>query len=195
MNAIDLITSDHATVEQLFRSVEAGRSSGSAAQPVSNPSPADTATLVGTIVRELSIHAALEEQMVYPTLRLRVENGNALADAAIAEHQTVKNLLAQLEAMAPDGSGFDDTLAQLIANVRQHVQEEEAGILPQLRAKLSDQELELFGTLMGQAKGLMPTHPHPEIPGYATTQLLAGPWASIADRMRDFFEGLAPRRS
>src|SRR5947209_4174308 len=36
-----------------------------------------------------------------------------------------------------------------------------------------------------KAKSLVPTHPHPLVPGTATAQLVAGPWASIVDHVRD----------
>ena len=181
MNAIDLIKSDHQTVERLFGSYE------------SASGPEQKRTIVRDVVRELSMHAALEEQMLYPTARMRVQNGNALAETAISEHQTMKQLLAQLEGMDPSADNYDETVTTLMTHVRQHVEEEEGTLLPELQSRLSDQELVQFGFLMGQAKNLMPTHPHPEVPGYATAQLLAGPWASIADRMRDFFEALTPR--
>ena len=182
MNAIDVIKSDHQTVERLFGSFE----SASGAE--------EKGRIARDVVRELSMHASLEEQMLYPTVRVRVPNGNPLADTAIAEHQTLKQLLAQVETMDPTADAFDETMNRVITHTRQHVEEEETSLLPELQSRLGDAELQQFGWLMSQAMQLMPAHPHPEVPGYATAQLLAGPWASIADRMRDFFEALAPPR-
>jgi hypothetical protein len=45
--------------------------------------------------------------------------------------------------------------------------------------------LERLGTVVEEAKKVVPTHPHPLVPGTATAQLVAGPWASIVDRVRD----------
>ena len=39
--------------------------------------------------------------------------------------------------------------------------------------------------MVEKAKSLVPTHPHPLVPGTATAQLVAGPWASIVDHVRD----------
>jgi hypothetical protein len=45
-----------------------------------------------------------------------------------------------------------------------------------------------------RARGLMPTHPHPNLPGTAVAQLLAGPLASMADHVRDFVDSLKRSR-
>ena len=34
-------------------------------------------------------------------------------------------------------------------------------------------------------KKIVPTHPHPLVPGTATAQMIAGPWAGMVDRVRD----------
>ena len=38
---------------------------------------------------------------------------------------------------------------------------------------------------MEKAKSAVPTHPHPLVPGTAMAQLVAGPWASLVDHLRD----------
>jgi len=58
-------------------------------------------------------------------------------------------------------------------------------VLPSLRAGVDAQRLERMGELFEQMKPMLPTHPHPLVPGTATAQLLAGPLASVADRIRD----------
>ena len=42
---------------------------------------------------------------------------------------------------------------------------------------------------MEQAKKVVPTHPHPLVPGTATAQLVAGPWAATVDKVRDLLGG------
>ena len=41
--------------------------------------------------------------------------------------------------------------------------------------------------MVEHAKVVAPTHPHPLVPGTATAQLAAGPWASVIDKVRDLF--------
>lgn len=50
-----------------------------------------------------------------------------------------------------------------------------------------------MGRLAEKIKPLLPTHPHPLVPGAATAQLLAGPLLSVADHLRDFLGKLEDR--
>ena len=181
MDAITVLTNDHRTLETLFAEYE------SASTPEAKGDAVKRAT------RELSIHAALEEQMVYPAVRLRVDGGSGFANESIEDHQTIKRLLADLEKMQPSDAQYGEKVHALIEQVREHVAEEEGEIFPKLRSALGEQRLNQMGQLMERAKVLMPTHPHPWVPGTATAQLLAGPLASIADHLRDFVDGLRKR--
>jgi hemerythrin superfamily protein len=131
------------------------------------------------------VHAAVEEQFVYPVLRWKVDEGSGLADHAIDEHQEVKRLLADLEKMEPGTAEFSSQMDKLVTAVREHVSEEEGDVLPKLKAATDADLRETIGSLVENAKSVVPTHPHPLVPGTATAQLIAGPWASIVDRIRD----------
>jgi hemerythrin superfamily protein len=178
VDAIKQLTKDHRTVDDLFARFE------------SASRPEEKQDVAREFIRELSIHAALEEQLVYPAIRLRLEGGSKMANHSIQEHQGVKRLLADLEKLKADNPKFQEKAEALMRDVRKHVAEEEGEIFPKLREATSAERLDRMGQLMERAKGLMPTHPHPLVPGTATAQLLAGPWASIADHIRDFAESL-----
>src|SRR5512141_71679 len=83
--AVALLKADHRAIEQLFRRFE--RSHG----------PADRKRLADRIVRELSIHAAIEEELFYPALR-RLSNGDP-GDVlrALEEHHLAKLALSEIE--------------------------------------------------------------------------------------------------
>ena len=87
--------------------------------------------------------------------------------------------------MPADDPGRDAKVLELQQAVDHHVQEEEGELLPTLRTGLDADRLERMGELFEQMKPLLPTHPHPLVPGTASAQLLAGPLASVADRIRD----------
>jgi hemerythrin superfamily protein len=176
MDAITVIKHDHNEVEQRFLQFEAGTG--------------DPDEVVGDIVRLLSVHAAMEEQMLYPVVRAKVEGGGEIADHAIEEHQQVKRELADIEKLEVGSGELNTRMTALISTVRHHVEEEEGELLPKLQSSVDQHRLDQMGDLMERAKGLLPTHPHPLVPGTATAQLLAGPWASIADHVRDFVGGL-----
>ncbi len=173
MDVIDILTEDHREVEELFRRVHLS----SKAESIDE--------LTKQIVHDLSVHAAVEEQFVYPLVRMKVEGGGDLANEAIEEHQETKRLLADLEKLDAGSAEHRKTMDQLIAAVRHHVEEEEGDVFPGLRQAVEDKTLDRLGTLVEQAKKVVPTHPHPLVPGTATAQLVAGPWAAMADKVRD----------
>ena len=173
MDIVKLLTQDHAEVNQLF-----GRFSRSS-------KPETLKRLAKEIVHELSVHAAVEEQFVYPVLRWKVDGGGGLAEHAIDEHQELKRLLADLEKLDPAEAQFRSQMDRVVAAVREHVSDEEGDVLPKLRTATDADLREKLGTLVENAKSVVPTHPHPLVPGTATAQLIAGPWASIVDRIRD----------
>ena len=82
----------------------------------------------------------------------------------------------------------DDKVRELQQAIEHHVDEEEGTLLPSLRTRMDAERLEQMGELFERMKPLLPTHPHPLVPGTATAQLLAGPLASVADRIRDFVD-------
>ena len=63
MDAIALLKADHKTVEQLFRKYE----------KAGDQRPHAKRKLVDQLVHELSVHAAIEEQVFYPAVRARAE--------------------------------------------------------------------------------------------------------------------------
>ncbi|MBW3615195.1 MAG: hemerythrin domain-containing protein [Actinobacteria bacterium] len=176
-DVIATLEADHRRVEELFKSY--GLTTDEQRPQV-----------LADIVRELSVHAALEEQIVYPAIRAKLDQGSEEADHAIDEHQQIKQLLADLERLDIDTPEHNDRFEGLTAAVQEHVSEEEGELFPQLRAALDPNRLDQMGSLVDKARNLMPTHPHPNVPGTATAQLAAAPLASMADHIRDFLGGL-----
>jgi hemerythrin superfamily protein len=175
----ELIERDHRAVDALFAKYDAANLA------------VDRRQIVDEIRLALVPHAAAEEILVYPAVRRAAAAGDAHADHAIDEHQEIKELLAQLDDISGDESperaaDRDALVARLRRAVEHHVEEEETRVLPRLRLGSDQDDLDRMGTLFEQMKPLLPTHPHPAVPGTATAQLLAGPLASVADRIRDF---------
>ena len=177
MNVIQLLEKDHAEVDELFRRVNLSEK------------PESIDELTKQIVHDLSVHAAVEEQFVYPLIRAKVEGGNEMADEAIDEHQEAKQLLADLEKLDAGSAEHSATMEKLMDAIRHHVEEEENDVLPKLRDSVDGSTLDKMGTLVEQAKKVVPTHPHPLVPGTATAQLVAGPWAATVDKVRDLLGG------
>ncbi len=136
-DVIKLLEADHREVEDLFALAES--TSGAAKQQV-----------VAKIAAELTLHAEVEEQIVYPAMR---DAGlDSLVDEAEQEHSMVKELVAQLEAMDATTEGVDSVLAELKVNVRFHVEEEESDGFPLFRDAVDQAELQALATRVEEAK-------------------------------------------
>ena len=92
--------------------------------------PAQREALVQRVLKELSIHAALEEELLYPAAHGVAEEG--LVDEAEVEHESVHALIEQLEGMAPEDEKYAARFTVLCEYVLHHVKEEEGEMFPQL---------------------------------------------------------------
>ena len=171
-DAIELLQSDHAEVEQMFVQIE------------SMPESDSRTELIQGVIRELSVHAAIEEQVLYPAVREALPDGEALVQEAIDEHQQVKETLAAIErADAP--TERDQLLVTVMSNVRHHVEEEETELFTKLRTSIGASELQEMGGKLAAAKKLAPTHPHPNAPNTPPGNIVGGVAAAAIDKARD----------
>jgi hemerythrin superfamily protein len=146
-DALALIKSDHATVKDLFGGYKGlgDRALKSKTQTMER------------IVTELSVHASVEEQVFYPDVKRRVPGSKRLVDHGLDEHQELKETLARLQRMSPDSPEFDAVMRKVIADVTDHVKEEESELFPKLRKAMSKQELTDMAALMRTTKRAAPT--------------------------------------
>jgi hemerythrin superfamily protein len=142
-DAVALIKSDHRTVEQLFREFE---EAGDRAYKTKQQ-------LVEQIVRELEVHATIEEETYYPAVEAKAKSdGKDMVAEAVEEHHVVKVLLGELATMSAEDDAFDAKVKVLMENVRHHVEEEEQELLPQSEEILGKQELTRLGEEMAARK-------------------------------------------
>ncbi|MDA8289766.1 MAG: hemerythrin domain-containing protein [Actinomycetota bacterium] len=137
-------------------------------------------------LRELLVrHEVAEEVTLYPALRSEVAGGDKIADARIAEQQAAESKLAELEKMDPQSPSFLAELLQLRPAVLEHAKKEESDVLSRLQAALGPERLEDLGRAYALAMSSAPTHAHPHAPDTPPGNLILGPVAAVADRMRD----------
>jgi len=181
MDAIKLLTQDHRSVERLFKAYErAGERAIKEKQ-----------RLADQVVRELSIHASIEEQFLYPSARELSDKLNSQVLEALEEHHLAKATLAELEKMSPRDERFEAKMTVLIENIRHHVEEEEEDLFPKLRRLMDSAGLEVLGEAMEAAKKVAPTHPHPMAPDSPPGNIVSGVLASILDSGKDLVRGTA----
>lgn len=180
MDAITMLKDDHKAVEQLFKRFEK-------AGPRAH---VEKREIVDRIIEELSVHAAVEEQLFYPVARVTVPGTEDLALESIEEHGVVKWVLADLEKMSPEDERFDAKVNVLIEHVRHHVEEEEQDLFPKVRDELGRNDLNDLGEAMAKAKAVAPTHPHPRSPDTPPANFVVGTAAGVVDRVGDTVRGL-----
>ena len=147
------------------------------------------------VIKDLSVHDAFEEQVLYPTARAWLPDGEELVTEALDEHQGMKEDLALLEKCLPDSEKFDALMMRIEQEVRHHVKEEESagGILGQLRKHVSRNQLLEMAKLTRQAKQAAPTRPHPKAPNTPPANAIVGAVAALIDKMRNGLAGRALR--
>jgi hemerythrin superfamily protein len=175
MDAITLLKEDHRAVEAQFRRFE---QAGDRAHKTKR-------RVVDQIIEELSVHAAIEEELFYPATREARQETEDMVLESLEEHHLVKVILSELEGMDPTEERFDAKVTVLIENVRHHVKEEEQEMFPQVRAAVSRSELRDLGERMAEAKKTAPTRPHPHAPDTPPGNVVAGSLAAVVDAGKD----------
>lgn len=181
VDAITLLKNDHDTVEQLFKRFE----------QTGDRAHVQKRQIVDRIIEELSVHAAIEEQVFYPVARAAVPDTETIALESLEEHHIVKWLLSELVDMDPAHERFDAKITVLIENVRHHVEEEESDFFPKVRKQLGRNKLAELGETLADAKKSAPTKPHPRMPDAGPANVVAGAIAGVADRVGDNLSGIA----
>ncbi|MET0988457.1 MAG: hemerythrin domain-containing protein [Steroidobacteraceae bacterium] len=135
-DAVTLLKQDHRQVAELIDQVE----------------EAEDEKLEGIAARIcelLTVHAQIEEELVYPAAREALEDTDLVAEA-IVEHASVKELITKIEAMSSDDEEYKATVTVLGEYVKHHVKEEESEMFPQL--KETDLDLQVLGQNLAARK-------------------------------------------
>jgi hemerythrin-like domain-containing protein len=123
-----ILEQDHQEVDELFDQYTQAEEDIEDADDLS-----ETKTgLVAEICAKLTLHARIEEEIVYPELRAVIDQPELIDESEI-EHSTAKDLIAQLESMEEDDLERDLTVETLAQCIRAHVAKEENEIFPMAR--------------------------------------------------------------
>lgn len=142
-DAIALLKADHKKVSALFDDFEATRSS------------AKKKALVAQICQELTVHTTLEEEIFYPAVKAALRDKELVPEANV-EHASVKDLIAQVQGVEPDGEMYNARVKVMSEFVKHHVKEEQNEMFPKAQktrldmVALRDQMLARKEELMAQ---------------------------------------------
>lgn len=143
-NPLAMLAADHAYVKQMFaKCLQAESSMG-------------RRLLAQEICDNLKIHATLEEEIFYPTLReLGGEEGRQFVSQAIEEHQDIKDHIETVMHTDAENGEFQKNIEALQERVISHAEKEEE-IFPlakerlplgELAARMDMRRLQLLGTV------------------------------------------------
>jgi len=135
--------------------------------------------------RMLAIHETAEEQIVHPAVRRAGDAGERAVKERLAEEGAAKQALADLEKISTDDPQFDSKFTSFADDVLRHADAEEQENFPLLEAENDQDEMRRMAKLLETAERMAPTHPHPHGPDSALGNLVVGPFAAMADRVRD----------
>jgi len=145
---LQILHKDHRTVSELFF------------QYSQKDQDKEKKAIVAEIIKELTLHAKAEEEIVYPAVRNGEEDVEDLMDEADTEHHVVKFLLAELGEMSPKDDHYDSKVTVLCELVKHHVDEEEKEMFEKI--KLSDLDLDALGKEFLERKEALAKKPLPK---------------------------------
>ena len=125
-DAFVMLKADHQRVRDLFAQYEAAENVES------------KRTLAEHVFVELETHAQLEENIFYPAVNEGTDEGPDLVKDSVQDHETVHQLIQELQGMEHDTDEFDAKFQELIRKVEHHVSEEEAAMFPLAEQELSE---------------------------------------------------------
>ncbi|TAF10656.1 MAG: DNA nickase [Nostocales cyanobacterium] len=139
MNIQDVLRMDHNKVNILFTEL------------LQSDDPQKIQEYFGQIFKDLSAHAAAEEEVVYP--RVRPFYGDANTQELYDEQARWGLVFEQLRAISPSAPEFKDRLRQLWDEIGDHIRQEESTMFAAIRNNMSSAESEELATQFKAAKG------------------------------------------
>ncbi len=113
----DMLRKDHTKVKGLFKKFE------------KTDNAQEKQQIVDIALMELEIHAELEEKLIYPAIRPKI-NDEDLMDEALEEHHVVHGVIGELKKMKPSDERYDAKVTVLSELCKHHIKEEEEEMLP-----------------------------------------------------------------
>jgi iron-sulfur cluster repair protein YtfE (RIC family) len=154
MDALELLREDHVRTRHVMQAL--GKTEA----------PAARAQLFTLLERDLDLHEAIEEEILYPELQANPK-ATELVLERLEEHDVVHTLMGELDALPLDHVTWGARCRVMIENLKHHMAEEEGEIFPRARKILGRRRLAELGTRMVNRRGQRLTaafHPLP-VPG------------------------------
>ncbi|HEX6261829.1 MAG TPA: hemerythrin domain-containing protein [Actinomycetota bacterium] len=141
MDALKLLKEDHEKVKKILDELESTTERGVKTRQ----------DLFERLRRELDVHEAIEEEILYPALKEHPKT-KELALEAYEEHHVVDMVMEELEDVPFDDESWGAKLMVAKENLEHHIEEEEGEMFQQARQVFDDEELGELGDRMEARK-------------------------------------------
>jgi hemerythrin superfamily protein len=142
-DAIAILKQDHRKVRELLSQLE--ETTGRSIQKRQK--------LLAKIVREVKIHATVEEEIFYPAVREILSKKDAkLYFEALEEHHVVDLVIPEIEDTDPASDEFGGKAKVLKDLIEHHAKEEEKEMFPKVRESMKAEELQELGARIEERK-------------------------------------------
>jgi hemerythrin superfamily protein len=170
-DVVDLLLDQHRAIRQLC-------------EEVSSAEAADREQPFRSLLRLLAVHEAVEEELVHPYVRRRVEGASTAVAERVDEEREVNKMLVALDSLGPASPGFEELFPRFRTALLAHADKEESSEFAGLRTATRPAERTAMAAAVRVASALAPTHPHPGNES-ASRALLVGTPMAMMDRARD----------
>jgi len=141
MNAIKLLTDDHAKVKKLLTELDATTERGVKTRE----------DLFARIKTELTVHEIIEEEIFYPALKEHPKAKDIVLEG-YEEHHVVDTLMGELSTLPFDDETWGAKFTVMKENIEHHVEEEEGEMFDKARSVFESADLEDLGARMEKRK-------------------------------------------
>jgi Hemerythrin HHE cation binding domain len=169
--ALDVLAREHHDLQELFAQVR-------------DPD-ADRAAAFREVVKHITSHVAVERSFLYPLVKHRLALPR-LADELRHDYKRMEHLLVLTERRKINSPDMPELVTELLDVFEAHQDRCTTILVPAMRDKLRQDELDELGAKMRGAETVILSHPHPHLlalgPVYPWTTRMASAWDRARDR-------------
>jgi hypothetical protein len=145
MDAMSLLKEDHQKVKKILAELESTTERGVKTRE----------ELFTKVKRELVVHEAIEEEILYPALKEHPKTKD-IALEAYEEHHVVDMVVAEIDGVAYDDAQWGAKFKVMKENLEHHIEEEEGEMFEHAKQVFDEDELVRLGdSMMARKQELM----------------------------------------
>jgi hemerythrin superfamily protein len=174
----DRMQHDHDRIWELLNAL-----TGGATRPEGDPT--ELRETARDLVALFSVHEATEEMVIWPEVRQRCPDGEALLATVLDQEGQAKRAVNELLHIASGSPEFEDCVQTIAGLARTHISYEQSQIWPRLADVLSGADVDALAHRWDAERRRAPSRPHPHTPANPALLATFGRLHAKLDRTRD----------